>query len=42
MGLTVNGLDKGLLARPIETAIEPDMATDDIILAYFEYLHTWD
>ena len=33
MGLTVNGLDKGLLARHMETPAEPAMATQDIILA---------
>ena len=41
MGFTVNGLDKGLLARPIQTAVEPDMATDDIISVFLKMLHTW-
>ena len=31
MGFTVNGLDRGLLARPMETPVEPAMATQEII-----------
>ena len=37
MSLTVNGLDKGLLARLIETPVEPAMATDDIIVAFVSF-----
>ena len=37
MGLTVNGLDKGLLARLIEIPVEPAMVTDDIILASMNF-----